>query len=102
MPFKKGQSGNPGGRPKEEREVIALAREHSVAAIKRLAEWMATDNPKASISACNSLLDRAFGKPTQPISGDDERAPLTVRDYSKLTPAEKKALHALASKAASL
>ena len=39
-PFAKGQSGNPGGRPKENLEVQALARVHTVAAIERLAAWM--------------------------------------------------------------
>ena len=34
MPFEKGKSGKPGGRPKEAAEVKALARSHCVAAIE--------------------------------------------------------------------
>lgn len=82
MPFVPGKSGNPGGRPKEEREVLALARAKSLEAIERLAQWISSDNPKASIQACNSILDRAFGKPTQPISGDADGAPIAVDDLS--------------------
>ncbi|WP_390614219.1 DUF5681 domain-containing protein [Gluconacetobacter diazotrophicus] len=37
--FKKGQSGNPGGKPKALREVIELAREHTELAVSRLAHW---------------------------------------------------------------
>lgn len=65
--WKKGQSGNPGGRPKEEREVVALARENSPEAIRRLVEWMRSDNGKVSIMAANAILDRAFGKPAQAV-----------------------------------
>jgi hypothetical protein len=72
MAFQPGQSGNPGGRPKDDdetREVKALARQHSKAALLRLVEWMASDNPKASVTACNALLDRGFGKPAQSLIG---------------------------------
>ena len=65
MAFVKGQSGNPSGRPKEDGEVKALAREHTTEAINKLAEWMRGDNPKASVTACLALLDRGYGKPTQ-------------------------------------
>lgn len=71
MAFQKGQSGNPGGRPKEDNEVKALAREHGPGAIKRLAEWVKSDNPKASVSAAVALLDRGYGKPPQAITGED-------------------------------
>ena len=70
-PFQKGQSGNPGGRPKESDEVKTLARQHTVTAVERLAFWMGSDNAKASVSACSALLDRGWGKPAQAVTGVD-------------------------------
>ncbi|KXV41820.1 DUF5681 domain-containing protein [Gluconobacter albidus] len=74
-PFKKGQSGNPGGTPKDLREVIALARSHTVTAIEALAEIAGSPaSPEsARVSAANALLDRAWGKAkeTVEISGQD-------------------------------
>ena len=72
MAFKKGQSGNPGGRPKVVAEVKELARKHTGKAIETLVSIMA--NPKAApaarVSAANALLDRGYGRPAQHISGD--------------------------------
>ena len=70
MPFAKGQSGNPSGRPKAEGEIRALAQKHTKRAIARLAEWMESNNAKASVAACTVILDRGYGKPAQAISGD--------------------------------
>lgn len=69
--FQPGRSGNPGGRPKEHAEVKEMARAHTAAAIERLAFWLMSDEPKASIAAATALLDRAWGKATQAISGED-------------------------------
>ena len=63
--FVKGQSGNPNGRPKDQAKIGQLARDHSQEAMNRLVYWMRSDNARASIAACNVLLDRAFGKPHQ-------------------------------------
>src|SRR6476469_1338661 len=71
-PFKKGQSGNPGGRPKVVAEVKELARAHTGEAIETLVSIMTNPKsaPAARVSAANSLLDRGYGKPPQHITGE--------------------------------
>lgn len=69
MKFKKGKSGNPGGRPKEDGDVKKLARKHTTEAVETLAKWMRSDNAKASVSASQALLDRGYGRPIQAIEG---------------------------------
>ena|SRR6516225_8064534 len=68
-PFQKGQSGNPGGRPKENAEVRDLARQYTVEAIDRLVFWMRSKEARASIVAAVALLDRGWGKPPQQVDG---------------------------------
>ena len=71
-PFKKGQSGNPGGRPKVVAEVKELARAHTGEAIQTLVSIMTNPKsaPAARVSAANALLDRGYGKPPQHITGE--------------------------------
>jgi hypothetical protein len=59
-------------------EIRSLARGHTEAAINCLAGIMNKETaPEAArISAATALLDRGWGKPTQPISGDDDGAPI--------------------------
>ena len=74
MTFVKGQSGNPGGRPKELVEVRDFARPHTVEAINTLVNWMKSTEARASVAASQILLDRGWGKPMQPVSGEDGKA----------------------------
>ena len=78
MPFKKGQSGNPGGRPKVVGEVQELAREHSTEAIATLAAIMRDKKapPAARAMASNSILDRAYGKPPQTLNANVASRPI--------------------------
>ncbi|MGN8092819.1 DUF5681 domain-containing protein [Methylobacterium sp. 22177] len=73
MAFQPGQSGNPGGRPKASARVRDAAREHTEAAIQVLVEIaMGGESEAARVAAANAILDRGYGKPTQPIDGDGE------------------------------
>ena len=75
MPFKKGQSGNPGGRPKILADVREAARAHSVTAINALVEIIENKKapPAARVAAANSILDRGFGKPESKIDANITR-----------------------------
>jgi len=88
-PFKKGQSGNPGGRPKEVAEVKALARAHTTTAIETLVSIAkskkATD--AARVSACTALLDRGWGKPDKTHHHDGDIRQHIISDRP-LTPDE--------------
>src|SRR5215510_12936646 len=78
-PFEKGQSGNPGGRPKAVEAVRELARQHSPEAIEALVKVMTEGKSEAArVAAATALLDRGWGKPTQPIAGDDEAGPVRI------------------------
>ena len=67
MAFQKGQSGNPGGRPKECAEVKALARQYGPEAIEKLVALLRGEDARVAKAAADSLLDRAYGKPTQAV-----------------------------------
>ena len=77
--FRPGASGNPGGRPAALAEVKQLARQHTALAIQKLAHIAEHGHSEmAQIAAANALLDRGWGRPTQPVSGDDEMPPVGI------------------------
>ena len=64
--FRKGQSGNPGGRPKVLGEVQELARQYAPTVIVELARLaLQAKNETARIAAIRELLDRGYGRPRQ-------------------------------------
>ncbi len=85
-PFRKGQSGNPGGRPKEVAEVRALARKHGQAAIKKLAALLKSKDERVVLGAAKELLDRGYGKSAQTITGEGGQGPVAVTFRMYLQP----------------
>lgn len=84
--WKKGQSGNPGGRAKTripvvdketgetvEMTVTQIARTHTIEAIEALLKSVRGDNGSERNTAAIALLDRGWGKPAQSLelSGPD-------------------------------
>ena len=73
MTFRPGQSGNPRGRPRRDRNlahaidrnVTDLARAHAPRAIEALVQ--ALYDRKQRVAAAIALLERAYGKPVQPV-----------------------------------
>ncbi|TXH58971.1 MAG: hypothetical protein E6Q97_00750 [Desulfurellales bacterium] len=59
--WKKGESGNPGGRPKDTFRVAEECRKHAEDVVRRLVDWLHHPDPRASIPAAKLLLERGFG-----------------------------------------
>jgi hypothetical protein len=63
-----------GGRQKGTPNKATLeeaARQYAPAALERLAHLSRhAESEAAQVAACREILDRAYGKPTQPVSGD--------------------------------
>jgi hypothetical protein len=82
MQFQPGQSGNPNGPPKRPKIftqaiLTALKRtdQNDVEAIQRIADRLvnhALTSEFIDVMAIREIADRAEGKVTQPIGGDDE------------------------------
>jgi hypothetical protein len=91
MPWVKGQSPNPGGRPREVADIRKLARSRGKEAIDALYEIMRDEKapPAARIAASVALLDRGFGRPEQRFEGalnvkyQISDRPLTPEEWAK-------------------
>ena len=70
--FPKGQSGNPGGRPRDEQKVAELARSYTTEAIETLVALMRSGNDeRVRGTAAQALLDRGWGKPKVELVSDE-------------------------------
>ena len=89
-PFQKGQSGNPGGRPKVAPEVRELAKEHGPRAFARVVELMDSKDALLALAACKEVLNRAYGRSPQPLVGGDK--PIEAKHVDKRELARRVAL----------
>jgi hypothetical protein len=69
--WRPGQSGNPSGHSGAYGEAMKLAQQAAPYAVNRLIELMDSDDERVAAVACNSILDRAFGKPRAEGEGID-------------------------------
>ena len=80
-PWKPGQSGNPGGRPKRDlaAEIARAVFERDPEAIARV---FTTELRKGNSKVFTALADRAYGRPRQSLdftAGDDPQSPACIR-----------------------
>jgi len=83
--WRPGQGGNPSGQSGLYGEAIALARQAAPEAVQRLIELMRSDDERCAAVACNSILDRAFGRVKQAEDPPSEREQLEA-----MTPEERR------------
>src|SRR6266403_24228 len=90
IPFPRGKSGNPGGRPKGDIELRRAARERTAEALGTLIAIMR--NVKAAsaarVSAAQAILDRGWGKAIAPaaftnMDGEDRPLPAEMSDIDR-------------------
>ena len=65
MPFQKGKSGNPSGRPKKVLELVELARESCPDAIEKAKKLLKDSDGKVAMAAAVFLRDTGMGRPSQ-------------------------------------
>lgn len=78
MPFQKGQSGNPGGRRKTPEDVKEWGRAVFTETGRQALEDEIHGRGPYWFKAVELAIAYGFGKPTQPMGGDDQAAPLEV------------------------
>lgn len=78
MTFKPGQSGNPGGRPKGYADFREQCRKLSPKVVARLTKLLAGKDDRLALDAGKALLEHAWGKPPQAVTGEGGEGSVTL------------------------
>ena len=88
--FKKGKSGNPGGRPKVPDTVKKMLKRAAPDAVRLLIETISNESTTMNhrLDAAKEILNRVYGKAAQPIDGELDTTLKIVlegdlKDYAK-------------------
>lgn len=88
--FKKGSSGNPGGRPKmtdEERDVLAAIKSLAADVPDKMRAMLNSSKtpPAVKVKICEIILDRTYGKPDSTVKVETPKAAMLddLRDEMK-------------------
>jgi len=73
MTFKKGQSGNPGGRPKNDNVLVALAKAKTPEAFKEILRLLKySEEDSIRLGCAKTIFEYGFGKPRMEVDLDSE------------------------------
>jgi hypothetical protein len=83
-PFKKGQSGNPGGKSKAKESLADIARNATPEALKIMITIMRSEKASFAVRAycADKIIDRAYGKPAQQNNVMIGTAQRSIRELS--------------------
>src|SRR5262245_5617840 len=68
--FRKGESGNPAGRPRFPEELRERFQAKAPEALELLVKCLHSSDDRIAMTAANSILDRGYVKPTQSVDAN--------------------------------